>query len=200
MTEIDWETDKIRILGCWEPLRTVTSLKEWIKEELCWFQKHDSLGECSRVLPCSFNEKAWEHPVKGLGLRASLPINPASLPLGRLCKVKKDPILTRGSSVQIQFSSFQLPSRVRLFATPCCSTPGFPVHHQLLEPTQTHVHRVGDAIQSSHPLSTPSPPAFNLSQHQDLFQWVGPSHQVAQVLEFQLQHQSFQWTVITDFL
>ena len=72
-----------------------------------------------------------------------------------------------------------------------CSTPGFPVHHQLPEFTQTHVHWVGDAIQPSHPLSSPSPPAFNLSQHQGLFQWVSSSHQVAKVLEFQLQHQLF---------
>ena len=67
-----------------------------------------------------------------------------------------------------------------------------PVHHQLPELTQTHVHRIGDAIQSSHPLSSPSPPAFNLSQHQGLFQGVSSLHQVAKVLEFQLQHQSFQ--------
>jgi len=80
------------------------------------------------------------------------------------------------------------------------STPGLPVHHQLLESTQTHVHRVGDAIQPSHPLSSPSPPAFNLSQHQGLFQWVSSLHQVAKVLEFQLQHQSFQWTPRTDLL
>ena len=66
------------------------------------------------------------------------------------------------------------------------STPGLPVHHQPLEPTQTHVHRVGDAIQPSHPLSSPSPPALNLSQHQGLFQWVSSSHQVAKGLEFQL--------------
>ena len=69
------------------------------------------------------------------------------------------------------------------------STPGLPVHHQLPEPTQTHVHWVGDAIQPSHPLSSPSPPALNLSQHQSLFKWVSSSHQVAKVLEFQLQHQ-----------
>ena len=66
------------------------------------------------------------------------------------------------------------------------STPGLPVHHQLPELTQTHVHRVGDAIQPSHPLSFPSPPTFNLSQHQDLFKWVSSSHQVAKVLTFQL--------------
>jgi len=68
-----------------------------------------------------------------------------------------------------------------------CRTPGFPVHHQLPELTQTHVHRVGDAIQPSHPLSSPSSPAFNLSHHQGLFQWVSSSYQVAKVLEFQLQ-------------
>ena len=80
------------------------------------------------------------------------------------------------------------------------STPGLPVHHQLPESTQTHVHWVGDAIQPPHPLSSPSPPALNLSQHQGLFQWVSSLHQVAKVLEFQLQHQSFQWTPRTDLL
>ena len=79
-----------------------------------------------------------------------------------------------------------------------CSTPGFPVHHQLPELAQTHVHRVGDAIQPPHPLSSPSPPAFNLSQHQSL--WVSSSHQVAKVLELQFQHQSFQWIFRTEFL
>ena len=74
------------------------------------------------------------------------------------------------------------------------STPGLPVHHQLPEFTQTHVHRVGDAIQSSHPLSSPSSPAPKPSQHQGLFQWVSSLHQVAKVLEFQLHHQSFQRT------
>ena len=72
-----------------------------------------------------------------------------------------------------------------------CSTPGFSVHH---------VHQVSDAIQPSHPLSPPSPPAFNLSQQKGLFQYVSSSHQVAKVLEFQLQHPSFQWIFRTDFL
>ena len=81
-----------------------------------------------------------------------------------------------------------------------CITPGLPIHHQLLEFTQTHVHRVGDAIQSSHLLPSPSPPAFHLSQYQGLFQQVSSSHRVAKVLEFQLQHQSFQWIFRTDFL
>ena len=70
------------------------------------------------------------------------------------------------------------------------STPGLPVHHQLPVFTQTHVHRVSDAIQPSHPLSSPSPPVPNSSQHQSLFQWVNSSHEMAKVLEFQLQHQS----------
>ena len=74
-----------------------------------------------------------------------------------------------------------------------CSRPGLPVHHQLPEFTQTHVHWVGDALQPSHPLSSPSPHNFDLSQHQGLFQWVYSLHQVAKVLEFQLQHYSFQW-------
>ena len=71
-----------------------------------------------------------------------------------------------------------------------CSIPGFLLHHQLSELAQTHVDRVGDAIQLSHPLSSPSPPAFNLSQHQGLFQGLSSSHQVAKVLE--LQDQSLQ--------
>ena len=77
------------------------------------------------------------------------------------------------------------------------STPGLPVHHQLPEFTQTHMHRIGDAIQPSHPLSSSSP-APHPSQHQGLFQWVNSSHEVAKVLEFQLQHQSFQCTPRAD--
>ena len=81
-----------------------------------------------------------------------------------------------------------------------CSMPDVPDHHQLPELTQTHVHRVGDAIQSSLPLLSPSLSAFNLSQHQGLFQWVSSLHQVARVLEFQLQHQSFQCIFRADLL
>ena len=81
-----------------------------------------------------------------------------------------------------------------------CSMPGLPVHHQVLESTQTHVHWVNYAIQPSHPLSSPSSPALNLSQHQGFFQWVSSLHQVAKVLEFQLQYQSFQRTPRTDLL
>ena len=80
------------------------------------------------------------------------------------------------------------------------STPGLPVHHQLPEFTQTHVHRVSDAIQPSHPLSSHSPPAPNPSQHQSLLHWVNSSHEVAKVLEFQLQHHCFQRNPRADLL
>ena len=93
--------------------------------------------------------------------------------------------------------SVQFSSVAQLCPTLCdpidCSMPGFPVHHQLPEFTQTHVHWVGDAIQASHLLLSPSPPTLNFSQHKGLFQWVSSSHQVAKVLEFQFQHQFFQW-------
>ena len=81
-----------------------------------------------------------------------------------------------------------------------CSIPGLPVHHQLPDFTQTHVHWVSDAIQPFHPLSYPSPSTFNHSQHQGLFKWVSSAHQVAKVLEFQVQNQCFQWIFRTDFL
>ena len=93
--------------------------------------------------------------------------------------------------LQIKFSSVQSLSRVQLCDPMNHSTPGLPVQHQLPESTQTQLHRVSDAIQPSHPLSSPPPPALNLSQHQGLFQWVSSSHQVAKVLKFQLQHLSF---------
>ena len=81
-----------------------------------------------------------------------------------------------------------------------CSTSGFPVFHYLPEFAQTHVHWVSDTIQPSHSLSPPSPLALNLSQHHSLFQWVSSSHQVAKVLELELQHHSFQWIFRVDFL
>ena len=87
-----------------------------------------------------------------------------------------------------------------LFDPMNCSTPGLPVHHQLPEFTQTHIHRVSDTIQPSHPLSSPSPPAPNPSQHQSLFQWISSSHEVVKVLEFQLQHHSLQRNPRADIL
>ena len=106
--------------------------------------------------------------------------------------------------LEIEWSSVQFSSVAQSCLTLCDlmnhSTLGLPVHHQLPEFTQTHVHWVGDAIQPSHPLSSPSPPDPNPSQHQSLFQWVNSLHEVAKVLEFQLQHQSFQWTPRPDLL
>ena len=106
--------------------------------------------------------------------------------------------------VSSSYHSVQFSSVTQVCPTLCNpmnrSTPGLPVHHQLPESTQTQVHWVGDAIQPSHPLSSPSPPALKLSQHQGLFKWVSSSHQVTKVLEFQPQHQSFQWTPRTDLL
>ena len=103
------------------------------------------------------------------------------------------------SQFHIQFSSVAQ-SCPSLCNPMNCSMPGLPVHHQLLEFTQTHMHRVSDAIQPSHHLSSPSPPASNPSQHQILFQWVNISHEVVKVLEFPLQHHSFQRNPRADLL
>ena len=98
--------------------------------------------------------------------------------------------LPENLTYSIRIRSDQIRSVTQSCPTLCgpmnCSTPGLPVHHQLPEVTQTHIHRVSDAIQSSHPLLSPSSPAPNPSQHQSLFQWVNSSHEVAKVLEFQL--------------
>ena len=116
---------------------------------------------------------------------------------------KVDGVKLRWSDDQIpvtlsreRFSSVQFSSVAQSCLTLCDpmnrSTPGLPVHHKLPEFTQTQAHRVSDAIQPSRPLLSPSPPTPNPSQHQGLFQWVSSSHEVAKVLEFQFQHQSFQ--------
>ena len=104
-------------------------------------------------------------------------------------------IADRFLTIRTTREAFQFSSVAQSCPTLCdpknWSTPGLPVHHQLPESTQTHVHQVGDVIQPSHPLSSPSPPTPNPSQHQSIFQRVNSSHEVAKVLEFQLQHQSF---------
>ena len=99
-----------------------------------------------------------------------------------LCSRAQEPQLLSSRTLSVHFSSVPSLSRVRLCDSMACSTPGLPVHHQLPEFTQTHVHWVGDAIQPSHPLSSPSLPPLNLYQHQGLFKWVSSSHQVARVL------------------
>ena len=110
--------------------------------------------------------------------------------------VYKDPLYL---ALNAQFNSV-----AQSYLTLCdhmdCSTPGFHVHHQLPDLAQTHVHWVGDAIQPSNPLLSPSTPTFNLSHHQGLFKWVSSSHKVTKILESHLQHQSFQWIFRTDFL
>ena len=136
-------------------------------------------GACSNSCPLS----QWCHPT------ISSSVSPFSIYLGE----------TQFNKAVIQFSSVAQ-SHLTLCDPVDCSKPGFPVHHQLPELAQTHIHWVGDAIQLSHPLSSPSLPAFNLSQNQGLFQWVSSSHQVAKMLEFLLQHQSFQWIFETDVL
>ena len=135
--------------------------------------------------------------------------SPGSLPdqglnLGLLhCRQILYHLSQQGSSWKaIYICMCQFSSVVQSCLTLCnpmdCSTPGLPVHHQLLELAQTHVYWVSDATQPSHPLSSPSPPILNLSQHQGLFKWVSSSHQVSKVLAFHLQHQSFQWIFRTD--
>ena len=108
----------------------------------------------------------------------------------------------RIAKAMVFFSQFS--SVAQLCPTFCnsmdCSTPGLPIHHQLPEFTQTQVHWVGDVIQPSHPRSSPSPPAPKPSQHQSLFQWVNSLHEVAKVLRFQAQYQSFKWTPRTGLL
>ena len=116
------------------------------------------------------------------------------------CSSKKCVLRGQDTYLLPQFSSVQSLSRVRVCDPMNHSTPGLSVHHQFPEFTQTHVHRVRDAIQPSHPLSSPSPPAPNPSQHQSFFRWVNSSHEVAKVLEFQLQHHSFQRNPRVDLL
>ena len=152
-------------------------------------------------LPCRA-EKDWHPGVRGVGCS------------GRFCPSGKRVVgfccqlLTACLGLDISNSNqikmyVQFSSVAQSCLTLCdpmgCSMPGLPVHHQLPEFSQTCVHWVGDAIQPSHPLLSPSP-TFNLSQHQGLFKWVSSSHQVAKVLQFQLQHLSFQWIFRTDFL
>ena len=113
--------------------------------------------------------------------------------------VKTSVVYPHGYRGLIQFSSVTQ-SCPTLCNPMDCSRPGFPVYHQLPEPTQIHIHCISDAIQPFHPLSSPSPLAPNLSQHQSLFQWVNSSHEVAKVLEFQLQHHSLQTNPRADLL
>ena len=115
----------------------------------------------------------------------------------------KEDILIANRYMKRCSKSVQFSSVIQSCSTLCDpmnhNMPGLPVYHQLPKFTKTHVHRISDTIQPSHPLSSPSPPAFNLSQHQGLFKWVSSLHQLAKAPEFLLQHQSLQWTPRTDF-
>ena len=135
--------------------------------------------------------------------RPSLTLKSLSTALGRNCDLNACELLP--SLIFIKYFSMKQFNSVAPSCLSLCDpmdrgTPGLPVRHQLPGLAQTHVHCVSDAVQQFHPLLFPSPPAFNLSQHQGLFQRVRFSHQVAKVLELQLQHQSFQWIFRTDFL
>ena len=115
------------------------------------------------------------------------------------CKARHLPTVLWMLIVYLTYCCCSVTKSCLTFCDPLdCSMPGFPVLHHL--PELAHVHWVVNAIQPSHLLSSPSPPALSLSQHQGLFQWVGSSHQVAKVLELQFQHQSFQRIFRTDFL
>ena len=194
-------------MGCWRP------------------EVHSSLGlnpwRGRRQLPC-FSWHSWRSYIMSVGSRtrnvhyrwSSLQwmINPSQMTSGDPAASwtwTKKPSLSLslrscGSYTTLRRDLVQFSSVTWSCPTLCnpmnWSTPGLPVHHQHPEFTQTHVHRVGDAIQPSHPLLSPSPPAPNPSQHQSLFQRVNSSHEVAKVLELQLQHQSFQWIPRTDLL
>ena len=162
---------------------------------------HHNVGERGAMQPSSVQAKKSRLP---LTVSSSLvPQGAASPPrTHRTVQVTVSLLLRPGwdasrSSVVV----VQSLSHAQLFASSWTgSTPGFPVIHCLPEFVQTHVHWVIEAIQPTHPLSSPSPPAIHLSQHLGLFQWISSLNQVAKVLEFQLQHQSFQWIFRVDFL
>ena len=147
----------------------------------------DSFKFASKSLPM-----AWTHQCPSL----------IAAPSFLICVKEVNSSSSVISEAEFQFCTPQFSSFTQSCPTLCdpkdCSTRGFPVHHQLLELAQTHVHRVSDAIPPSHHLSSPSPPAFNLSHHQGLFHLDSSSHQVAKVLE--LQRQSFPWIFRVDFL
>ena len=163
---------------------------------------------CVCVCVCVCYECAGEHILLLLegsalpGPKSGLLCNTRKwIVLGDTRAAKQETILGRGApGIELQWWWCSVAKFCLSFETPMdCSTPGVPVLHHLPEFAQTHVHWVGDAIQPSYPLSSPSPPTINLSELQCLFQWVSSWHQGAKVLELHLQHQSFQWAgVLVD--
>ena len=166
---------------------------------------HIAKADCREMEACSCQE---ERTVILMDLQESLPQFSMSRQIDLVTNFFCIHLLLWGDLSVMQFSLLQFCRHVQFssVAQSCVtlcdpmdySTPGLPIHHQLLDFTQTHVHWVGDAIQPPHLLSSSS--ALSLSQNQSLFQWVISLHQVAKVLEFQLQHHSFQWIFSTDFL
>ena len=148
----------------------------------------------------------WTCPLKSLVEEVRIFVKsliPSEMPcthltLGKLWTLRFFPLLKPTLLIHCCFSVTQ--SRPTLCDPMDCSTPVFSVLHYLPELADTHVHWIGDAIQLSYPLASPSPSALNLSQNQGLFQWVGSLLLVAKVLKLQLQHQSFQWIFWVDFL
>ena len=195
---------------------TTEKAEHWridVFELWCWRRPLKVPWTATRFNQSILKEISPEYSLKGLMLKLKLQYFghlmqrtdslEKILMLGKIESRRRWRTSTRNTNPQVtiiyQFSS--VPQSCPTLCDPMdCSTPGLPVHHQLLEFTQTHVHWAGDAIQPSHPLLSPFPPALNLSQHQGLFKWVSSSHQAAKVLAFQLQHQSFQWTLRTDLL
>ena len=192
---------------CWERLRAggegddrgwdgwMASLTQWtwvwVNSRSWWWTGRPGVLRFMRLQRVGHNwatELNWTEPKHSWGIVISLVISLAC----RMCSVDVSIIYKMKSERRSVMSNSLLPMNH--------SMPGLPVHHQLPEFTQTHVRRVGDAIQPSHLLSSPSPPAPNPSQHQGLFQWVNSSQEVAKVLEFQLWHHSFQRTPRTDLL
>ena len=160
--------------------------------------------ERNRMAPLQFGRQKWELQLVQRVRQSNVEVTHEFKIHRRSSTWLINPPIIQGFMWPFLSSSVQFSSVAQSCPTLCDpmnhSTPGLPVHHQLSESTQTHIHWVSDAIQPSHPLLSPSPPALNLSQHQGLFQWVSSLHQVVKVLKFQLQHQSFQWTPRTDLL
>ena len=181
-------------LWCWwRLLRVPDAGKEWVQEE-------ERATEDEVV--------GWHHWLNGHQFEQTLGDNEGQ---GRMvcfspssCKELDTTDDWTTTKIVVKINILQFSSIAQLCPTLCgpmdCSTPGLPVHHQLLEFIKTYVHWAGDAMKPSHLLSPPSSPTFNLSQNQGLFQWVSSLYQMPKVLEFQLQHQSFQRIFRTDFL
>ena len=193
------------VKGCGKQSKALFT--HWVLSDSFWPQDCSTPGSavlhhlraCSNSCPLS----RWCHPaisssvIPSSSCFQSFPAS-GSFPMSRLFASGGQSV---GASVSVSQSVGSVTQSYLTLCNPMdCSTPGLPVHLQLPEPTQTHVCWVGDAIQPSYPLSSPPPPAFNLPQHQGLFQWVSSLHQVVKVLQFQLRHQSFQSIFRTDFL